>query len=31
MVVGGNLAWEEYQEAVEDVFIGWEGEVKEFE
>ena len=24
----GKLDWEEYQEAVEEVFIGWEEEVR---
>ena len=27
----GKLDWEEYQEAVEEVFIGWEEEVRELE
>ena len=27
----GKLEWEEYQEAVEEVFIGWEEEVRELE
>ena len=25
----GKLDWEEYQEAVEEVFIGWDEEVRE--
>ena len=29
--VDGKLDWEEYQEAVEEVFIGWEEEVRELE
>ena len=29
--VAGKLDWEKYQEAVEEVFIGWEEEVMELE
>ena len=27
----GKLDWEDYQEAVEEAFIGWEEEVRELE
>ena len=27
----GTLDWDEYQETVEEVFIGWEEEVRELE